>query len=125
MTSEEVIKAIEGILLEEKENCVKRKQRHTAKQVFIKLKTQGIYHGSLRSIQETVRDLRRQFQQSHNRSFLPLEFSLGSALQIDHGEANCMVGEERVKAYLFVASIPGKVLRYCQMYPTKSSEAVG
>ena len=125
VTSEEVIQAVEEILHEEIEMCVKKKQRFTAKQIFARLKKNGVYHGSLRTMQATVKDLRRKTQLSKINSFLPLEFPLGSALQVDHGEVDCVIGEGRVKAYLFVASVPGKVLRFCQMYPTKASEAWG
>ena len=31
----------------------------------------------------------------------------------------------RTKEYLFVASVPGQVLRYCQAFPIKATEAWG
>ena len=54
-----------------------------------------------------------------------MEFPLGSALQIDHGEAHVEIGGSQEKGYLFVASVPGEVLRYSQIFPVKSSEAWG
>lgn len=76
-------------------------------------------------MQEVVKALREKYNQTKTPSFLPLEFPIGSALQIDHGEVDLEIGGIRVKGYLFVASVPGQVLRYCQVMPTKASEAWG
>ncbi len=50
---------------------------------------------------------------------------MGSSVQFDHGEAECVIGDRRGRFYLFVASVPGEALRYCQLFPVKSSEAWG
>ena len=50
---------------------------------------------------------------------------MGSIAQIDHGEVTCEVQGDKQICYLFVISIPGQVLRYCQLYPVKSSESWG
>jgi len=76
-------------------------------------------------MQDIIRELRMNRGQAKRKSFLPLEFPLGSALQVDHGEAEIEVNGIRCKGYLFVASVPGHVLRYCQIFPTKSTESWG
>ena len=76
-------------------------------------------------MEEVVSLLRKKRGQTKSPSFLPLEFPIGSALQVDHGECEIQIGEERCKGYLFVASVPGQVLRYCQVFPIKASEAWG
>ena len=123
--TEEVIKAIEKYFEEEEEKGVKKKQRYTAFQIYKNLKESKIYHGSRRGMEEAVRMLREKKGQTKKPSFLPLEFPIGSALQVDHGEVDLEINEARVKGYLFVASVPGQVLRYCQIFPTKASEAWG
>jgi transposase len=54
-----------------------------------------------------------------------LNFEAGKYLQIDHGEVEIQLHSIRVKGYLFVASVPGLAIRYCQVYLTKSQEAWG
>lgn len=76
-------------------------------------------------MEEVVRKIKFEKKQSSRSTFLPLEFPLGSALQVDHGEVEVEINGARTKGYLFVASVPGQVLRYCQAFPTKASEAWG
>ena len=120
----EMVEIIEGYLKEEEQKKVKKKQRYTSPVIFKKIKEQG-YQGSLRRVQEVVLDLRKKLGQATKPSYLPLEFELGTTLQMDHGEADVIIGGKRTRGYLFVASVPGAALRYCQIYPTKAGEAWG
>lgn len=122
----QVTQTIERYLEEEELKRVKKKQRYTAQQIYSKLMLEKPpYKGSLRSVEREVKRLRAKRNQTKTPSFLPLDFPLGSALQIDHGEVDIEIKEVRIKGYLFVASVPGQVLRYCQVFPTKASEAWG
>jgi transposase len=121
----EVERAVEEYLKEEKEKCVRKKQRYTAKKIYEQLRARGIYKGSRRSMDNLVKRLREKHNQTKITSYLPLDFPLGSVLQVDHGEAELCINEERVTGYLFVASVPGQSLRYCQIFPIKSQEAWG
>lgn len=121
----EVLDEINSLLDQEVERKVKKKQRYTARVIYNILKNKGIYKGSKRRIEDTVQRLRNERSQSKKQSFIPLAFSLGSSLQIDHGEVDLIMKTDRIKCYLFVASVPGFALRYCQIFPIKSQEAWG
>lgn len=121
----EVLEAIEKYIIEEKEKLVKKKQRYTAKKIYEDLVEKGTYKGSLRRIEDTVQALRHKHSQLKTQSYLPLGFVLGSAIQVDHGEADLIINKQRCQGYLFVGSVPGECLRYCQIFPLKSSEAWG
>jgi len=123
--TEEVIKEIKCYLEEEKKKNVRRKQRYTAHVIYRELKEKGIYKGQLRQLQTAVKEIRDRLSQTKEASYLPLEFALGSMLQVDHGEADIEVAGIRYSGYLFVASVPGYTLRYCQWYPKKASEFWG
>ena len=125
LVTEDIENAILAFFEEEVKLRVKKKQRYTARKIFNDLKTKGLYNGSERTMHSLVKRLRRQYAYSKQESYLPLEFELGSSLQIDHGEVDCIIAEIRAIRYLFVASIPGEVLRYCQLFPVKSREAWG
>lgn len=125
VTTPEVEDGINGYLTIEEQLGVKKKQRYTAALIYKELTAKGIYKGSVRQLQDAVKQLRQQRGQVKVKSHLPLEFPLGSTAQIDHGECDLIVGEQRVLGYLFVCSIPGAVLRYCQIFPVKSREAWG
>lgn len=121
----EVENKIISLIEFEKIHKVHRKQRFTASYIYKKLKEEGIYHGSSKRIRTTVSRLRRELNQSDKRAYLELDFELGKYLQVDHGETEVKIGEMRVNGYLFVASVPGASLRYCQFYLTKAQEAWG
>lgn len=126
LVTNEVIMAIDNLLIEENQKKVRKKQRLTAKVIFKILgEDKKEYTGSLRTMERAVRERRRHLGKTKEKASLPLHFSLGSVLQVDHGEVDVIIEGERVKAYLFVASVPSYVIRYCQIFPIKSREAWG
>ena len=124
------IEAIEQIFRDEDEKKVHRKQRHKTPAILIKLKTAGVYSGSIRHLRRVVAEIRKKHchETSPPKSFLELNFENGKYLQVDHGEVEFELGafnKVRVKGYLFVASVPGAAIRFCQVYLTKAQEAWG
>ncbi|MCP4401754.1 MAG: transposase [bacterium] len=71
------------------------------------------------------RELTTIFPNRVRSQYLPLFFEAGCVVQIDHGEADCLIASERIQVYVFVASLPGICLRYCRLYPVKAGEAWG
>jgi len=125
VATEEVLQAIRDMLTQERLLNVKKKQRYTAQVIYEELTSKGIYHGSPRTMRNILTPLRKEMEQNSHQGYLPLEFNEGSTIQVDHGEADVVVDGQRQTTYLFVASLPGQVIRYCQAYPTKSQESWG
>ena len=127
LITNEVTEAIEKIFRDEEEKKVHRKQRHKTPAILIKLKEAGIYQGSLRHLKRTVAQIRKKHNHtlSPPKSFLELDFENGKYLQVDHGEVEFESNKVRMKGYIFVASVPGLTLRFCQVYLTKAQEAWG
>ena len=125
LVTSEVEEAVKGYLIKEDALGVKRKQRYTAYVIYKELKASGIYTGSRRHLQDVVKDQREKYGQVKKKTFLPLNFPIGTIAQFDHGECDLLINNQRVKGYLFVCSAPGTALRYCQIFPVKSSEAWG
>ncbi len=125
VVTSEVVNAIEELLDVEEALKVKKKQRYTAKWIFKKLVAENLYKGKIRTLRQAVSKIRKDRSQSKSPSFLPLEFELGSTIQIDHGEVEISLNGQRLSGYLFVASVPGATIRYCQFFLIKSMEAWG
>jgi hypothetical protein len=123
----EVITAIEDYLQDEINKKVHRKQRYSSEYIFKKLKENGLYKGSSRSLRDVIKKIREDLKQNKkkNESFLELDFPVGEYLQVDHGPAEIELVDVRVNGYLFVCSVPGTSIRYCQFYLTKAREAWG
>ncbi len=121
----EVEEGIEAYLTKEEMLHVKKKQRYTAAIIYKELTASGVYKGSRRQLQDVVKRLRAKRGQMRPKSYLPLNFPVGTTAQFDHGECDLAISDQRVQGYLFICSIPGAVLRYCQVFPVKSREAWG
>jgi len=121
----EVYNKIAEIITFESTHKVSKKQRFTAKYIYQKLKDECDYKGSSRRIRSIVAKVRKELKTDASKSFLQLDFELGHYLQVDHGEVDLKIKGIRLKGYLFVASVPGASIRYCQFYPVKSSESWG
>ena len=125
VATEAVKDAVRKLLKEEELLQVKKKQRYKAAFVFKELSRRGVYKGSERRMRDIVRDIRQELNLSQRESYLPLSFEAGRVVQIDHGEADCLMCGERIRGYLFVASLPGVAISYCRFYPVKAQEAWG
>jgi transposase len=125
VATEAVKDAIRKLLNEEELLKVKKKQRYKAAFFYKDLKRRGLYKGCERTMRAIVSEIRQELNVSKRKSYLPLSFELGCFIQIDHGEAECLMAGERIQVYLFVASLPGVCLRYCRLYPVKAGEAWG
>jgi len=127
VVTEKVVAAIHSYFDDEIEKKVHRKQRYTAKYIFKKLVEQNIYQGSSRQLRDVVKKLReeRSLLKKKPGAYLELDFPLGEYLQLDHGPADAILSRQRITGYLFVATIPGTSIRYCQFHLTKAFEAWG
>lgn len=121
----EVLCKINEFLEFEVSHKVPKKQRFTAKFIFKKVKEECNYTGSSKRIRTVVAEARREFKNTNANTFLNLDFEMGHYLQVDHGEVELIINGHKIIGYLFVGSVPGAVLRFCQFYPTKASEAWG
>jgi transposase len=97
------------------------KQRYTARRIFLEIRKEG-YAGSEGSVRRYVRQLKGE----HSRraeAFLPLEFSPGEMAQVDWGEAQAVIGGERVKVHLFVMRLNHSRVRFAMVFPFEKQEA--
>lgn len=102
------------------------KQKYTTVYLYKKLCEEGLYHGSERYFRYIVADiLAQRVETKKKNTYLKLDFEPGQCLQVDHGPCEVHLNNEKINGYLFVASVPGMVLRFAQYYPTKASEAWG
>ena len=94
-----------------------KKQRHTAKRIFERLKAEYGYLGGKTVVEDAV----RAWRQTHQEVFLPLVHPPGEA-QVDFGEATIrQEGVER-KVALFVMTLPYSGAIFIQAFPRECTE---
>ena len=95
-----------------------RKQRHTAKRIFERLRDEHGYAGGLTAVKDAVRAWRR----TRTEVFVPLTHPPGEA-QVDFGEAEVVLDGRPTKVAVFVLSLPYSDAIYCRAFPRECTEA--
>jgi transposase len=102
----------------EDDRGVHRKQRHTAKKVFERLRDEHGFSGGYTIIKDYMRERERRGREM----FVPLSHPPGHA-QADFGEATVIVGGVEQKAHFFVMDLPHSDACFVRAYPAATAEA--
>jgi len=95
-----------------------KKQRHTAKRIFERLRDEHGYSGSLTTVTYYVREQKRHTKEV----FVPLAHHPGHA-QVDFGETLGVIGGVECKIHFFVMSLPHSDGVFVKGYPAETTEA--
>lgn len=95
-----------------------RKQRHTAKRIYERLKDEFGFTGGYTIVKDYVRDHERR----HREMFVPLAHPPGHA-QADFGEALVVIGGVERQAHFFVLDLPHSDAPFVRAYPAAVAEA--
>ena len=102
----------------QKDHSVPKKQRHTAKRIFERLRDEYGFDGGYTTVKDYVRGHRRRTQEM----FVPLSHAPGHA-QCDFGEALVIIGGVERKAHYFVLDLPYSDGCFVKAYPAETTEA--
>lgn len=94
-----------------------KKQRHTAKRIFERLRQEHGYSGGQTAVKEVV----RSWNQSQRQVFFPLSHPPGEA-QVDFGEAVVRRNGVETKVALFVMTLPYSGALFVQAFARKCTE---
>jgi transposase len=107
---------IEGILEDDRTNH--RKQRHTAKRIFDRLRDEYGFTGGYTIVKDYVRERRLRSREM----FVPLVHSPGHA-QADFGEAMAVIGGVARKVHFLAFDLPHSDGCFVKAYPAETTEA--
>jgi len=102
----------------ESDRTVHRKQRHTAKRIFERLRDEYGYEGGKTIVQDAV----SAWKQQKREVFLPLSHRPGEA-QVDFGFADVQLNGELTQVALFVMTLPYSDAIYIQAFPRECTES--
>lgn len=95
-----------------------RKQRHTAKRIWQRLRAEHAFTGGY----TIVKDYVQHWKDQRREAFVPLLHEPGHA-QVDFGEAVVEIAGERVKAHFFAMDLPHSDAGFVVAYPAETTEA--
>ncbi len=107
---------IDRILEEDRERP--RKQRHTARRIFQRLRAEHDFTGGETIVKDYVRERRLRGREM----FVPLVHPPGHA-QADFGEAVAVIGGEERKVHFFCLDLPHSDACFVKAYPAETAEA--
>ena len=107
---------IDAIL--EADRQVPRKQRHTAKRIFERLRDEHGFTGGYTTVKDYVREHRRRTQEM----FVPLSHAPGHA-QCDFGEAVAVIAGVERKVHYLVLDLPHSDGCFMKAWPAETTEA--
>ena len=100
----------------EGDSKVSRKQRHTARRIFERLRDEHGFEGQYTIVKDYVRERRRRTQEM----FVPLSHAPGHA-QCDLGEREAIVGGVERKVHYFVLDLPHSDGCFVKAYPAETT----
>lgn len=101
----------------ESDRSAPKKQRHTAKRIWERLRDEHGFTGKI----TIVRDAIREWMSTRKEVFLPLSHPPGEA-QVDFGFAKVIVAGVETDVALFVMTLPYSGAVYCQVFPRECIE---
>jgi transposase len=104
-------------ILEEDRSLLK-KQRHTAKRLFERLRDEHGFTGGITIVTDYVREKKRRTREV----FVPLAHAPGHA-QVDFGEALGEIGGVQRKLHYFAMAVPHSDAFFIKAYPGETTEA--
>ena len=102
----------------EADRQVHRKQQHTAKRIFERLRDEHGFTGGYTIIKDYVRERRRRSREV----FIPLAHDPGHA-QVDFGEATAVIAGGDCKIHVFAMDLPHSDACFVRAYRAETSEA--
>jgi len=97
---------------------VLKKQRHTAKRIFERLRDEHGYQGGYTVVREFVAKERLR----QREVFIPLAHAPGRA-QVDFGEADIYLGGAKTRIHYFCLDLPHSDAIFVKAYPAETTEA--
>lgn len=101
----------------ESDKKVHKKQRHTAKRIFERLRDEHGYDGGKTIVEDEI----RRYKQSQSEVFMPLVHPPGWA-QFDFGEAKAVYRGRDTKVMFCVMTLPYSDAFFCQAFPAECTE---
>ena len=102
----------------EGDNKVPRKQRHTCKRIFERLRDEHGFAGGITIVKDYIHEAR----QRQREVFVPLSHRPGHA-QVDFGEALGVIGGVERKIHFLVMDLPQSDACFVKAYPGETTEA--
>lgn len=116
--TEDTINFIKNCLAEDDAEHLK-KQSHTAKRIYDRLVEETGFSGGESTVRAKVHELKNVAP----KAFIPLQFDVGEAMQVDWGEAQVYFSGKKTKIYIFCARLCYSCRPFVYAYHKQNEES--
>lgn len=103
----------------EEDKTAPKKQRHTGKRIFDRLKEECGYEGAKVTVYKYLEKVRPSLRDV----YVPIAYEPGKEAQVDFAEAWAKIAGELTRVHLFGTQLPYSTARFARAYPTERREA--
>ncbi len=100
-----------------------KKQRHTARRIYHRLKNERGYQGCESSVRRYVREARIRLGTAVSNVFIPLEAELGKEAEIDWGTCHAVLSGTQVRLKMFCMRSKGSGKHFVRCFPCERQQA--
>jgi transposase len=100
-----------------------KKQRHTARRIYHRLKNEHGYAGCESSVRRYVREARIRLGTAVSNVFIPLEAELGKEAEVDWGQCHAILSGEKVRLKMFCMRSKGSGKHFVRCFPCERQQA--
>jgi len=115
------LKTIDRWLEEDKERP--KKQRHTAKRIFERLRSEHGFSGAESTIRHYVREAKARTGLGGMKAYIPLDPAVGQEAEVDWGSAVAVLGGEEVPLKFFCMRSKYSGKHFVRFYPCERQQA--
>jgi len=101
-----------------------KKQRHTAKRIYDRLRHEHGFQGSERAVRRYVSGARKRLGLGVDHVFIPLDPELGLEAEVDWGTCHAILGTEYTKLKMFCMRSKGSGKSFVQCFPCERQQAL-
>ena len=101
-----------------------KKQRHTARRIYERLRSEHGFQGSERTVSDYVRKAKLEFGIGGTDVYIPLEPELGKEAEVDWGRCYAILKGEYTSLRLFAMRSKGSGKHFVQCFPCERQQAL-
>ncbi len=103
---------------------VHKKQRHTAKRIYNRLKNEHGFTGGSSTVRRYVREAKRMIGTGSQKVFIPLEPSIGQEAEVDWGTCVAKIDGKKVRLKFFCMRSKYSGKHFVRCYPCERQQAL-
>lgn len=107
----------------EEDKASPKKQRHTGRRIYSRLKDEHDYQGAESTVRRYVREAKARLGMNASQAYIPLDPEVGLEAEVDWGTAMAIIQKSRVRLKYFCMRSKYSGMHFVRFYPCERQQA--